>query len=99
MRFFTFSNGVAKLAITGPFERRYIKPAKDEFNTLLQQGCTKLVVDFIQTTDISSSIVKFLEEMRDTIKPENFSCVNTSVNEGVYNEIYTYNLFEDWNCS
>ena len=78
MQYVTIKNDTATLAVSGYFNFSRCKLVRAEFGTAFQNGCTKVVVDFGTTTFIDSAAIRMLCDIRDQVRPENFSARNAT---------------------
>lgn len=78
MQYITIKDDVAVLAVTGVFTFKHCKAVSAEITTAIQNGCTKMIVDFINTKYLDSAALRMLCEMREQLHAENFSAKNAS---------------------
>lgn len=76
MQYVNIQENTIIVAVPGPYNFGKAKAIKNEINTALQSGCTKMVIDFNNTTEIDSAGISQLSEFRKKVKPENFSARN-----------------------
>lgn len=78
MTFTQTINEVATISVPGEFTSMKCKNVKLDFDTAIQTGCTKVVIDFINTTKLDSRAQQLLTMIRKQIKADNFSVINVS---------------------
>lgn len=76
MRYVLISGSTATIAVEGRFDLCKTVEVQVELTQAYQQGCTKVCVDFSQTTYIDSSAIRDLVKTRRKVTPENFSGVH-----------------------
>jgi anti-anti-sigma regulatory factor len=72
-RYVKIDKGTAIVAVDGGYDLCNTVSVNAELETAFQQGCTKVVVDFTNTTFIDSSVIRDCTKLRRKVKPENFS--------------------------
>jgi len=78
MKYVTINGAVATISVEGRFDLCRTVEVQAELTSAYQQGCTKVLVDFIRTTYIDSSAERDLVKTRRKVRPENFSARNAS---------------------
>lgn len=78
MKYVTIDGAKAVVSVDGRFDLCKVVEVLSDLNTAYQNGCTKVVVDFANTTFIDSSVIRDLVKTRRKVKPENFSAKNAS---------------------
>lgn len=68
--------GAAIIAVTGRFDLCVIPALESELMTALTNGCTKIEVDFAETTYIESASVGLLIKMQKRVGESNFVIKN-----------------------
>jgi ABC-type transporter Mla MlaB component len=76
MQFVTIKNDTAVLAVKGTFNFGLCKRVNSELEVAMQNGCTKVTVDFDETKFIDSASIRMLCDVRDRVRPDNFSAGN-----------------------
>lgn len=76
MQYVSIQNDTAVLSVNGIFNFGRCKQVNSEMGAAFQNGCTKVKVDFGNTKYIDSAAVRMLCDIRDQVRPENFSAGN-----------------------
>ena len=76
MQYVNVQNDTAILSVMGVFRFNCCKAVEADLNTAFQNGCTKVIVDFSDTTFIDSASIRLLCDVRDKLHAENFSARN-----------------------
>lgn len=78
MQYVKIDKDLAVLAVNGFFNFSRCKAVRAEISTAFQTGCTRVLIDFGQTTFIDSAAIRMLCDIRDQVHPENFSARNAT---------------------
>lgn len=78
MRYVTTNADTATIAVEGDYTLKTTVVVMTELQQAYQQGCTKVVIDFKDTTYIDSSVIRDCSRIRKHVKPENFSAKNAT---------------------
>lgn len=76
MQFVNVKDTIAVLTVSGNYTTSCLKAVRAEVRSAINQGCTKLIVDFQNTHIIDSTGLSQLCEFRNEVHPENFSAKN-----------------------
>ena len=72
MRYITIDGNTATVKVDGCYDLCNTLDVQFELDTAFMNGCTKVVVDFGNTTEIDSSVLMSLQKVRDRTGDENF---------------------------
>ena len=73
MRYVKINGGTAVIKVEGRYDLCNTLEVMAELNTAFLSGCTKVRVDFTQTTEMDSAAMKDLQKIRNRVRVENFS--------------------------
>jgi anti-anti-sigma factor len=76
MQYVQVRNDTAVLSVNGIFNFGKCKIVSSEINVALQNGCTKIAVDFDKTKFIDSAAIRMLCDFRENVHPANFAVGN-----------------------
>ena len=93
MQYVSIKEDTAILAVSGIFGFNRCKAVNAELGQSFQNGCTKVIVDFVSTKHIDSAAIRMLCDVREQVHPENFSARNA--NGRVLNVLRSGNL-DSW---
>lgn len=93
MAYVSIVNDVARISVSGEIINTTIKQIKAELEAAYQSGCTKVVFDFIKTTDIESAGITGMYQIRNKVGSNNFCVINP--NREIYEALYSAKL-NDW---
>lgn len=93
MKYVRIEGATAIVAVEGRFDLCKTVEVQSELKTAYQNGCTKVVVDFQDTTYIDSSVERDLIRTRRLVHPENFSARNA---EGIVLAALKASKLDSW---
>lgn len=93
MRFVSIKADTAVISVPGIFRVQRCPQLKADIETAVQNGCTKALVDFTDTTFLDSAAIKYLCKVRSDFHPENFSAKGAT---GKVKTILKSSALDDW---
>lgn len=93
MRYVSIQADTAVISVPGIFRVQRCPQLQEDIKTAVQNGCTKALVDFTNTTFLDSAAVKYLCKIRSDFRPENFSAKGAS---GKVKTILRTSALDDW---
>ena len=93
MRFVSIKDDTAVISVPGIFRYQGCPQLKADIETAKQNGCTKALVDFTDTTYMDSATIRYLCQVRSEFHPENFSARGAT---GKVRTILKSSRLDDW---
>lgn len=94
MQYVAVKDGTATIAVNGRFDLCTIPLVEADLSTAFGTGCTKIVLDFADTTYIDSASISLLIKLKRRVGGENISAKN--LKGEVYKVFEATNLLEDF---
>ena len=76
MRYVTMNGGKATIKVDGRYDLCNTLDVQSEMDIAFSNGCTKITVDFNDTSEIDSAAMLYLLKIRDTVSKKNFKIIN-----------------------
>ena len=96
MKYTEVNGDTATIKVVGRFDLIRTAEVMQEVSAAFSsQGCTKICVDFAETTFIDSSAIRDLGKLYRKVKRDNFSAKNAA--DEVYSALYAMKLDTLWN--
>ena len=73
MRYVRINGGTAVVKVEGRYDLCNTLDVMAELETAFLNGCTKVKVDFTETSEIDSAAMKDLQKIQKKVRGENFS--------------------------
>ncbi|MBR3623582.1 MAG: hypothetical protein IKN12_11275 [Selenomonadaceae bacterium] len=93
MKYVTVDGDTMILSVPGNYKFSITKAIDYEVQTAYQNGCTKAVIDFNDTTTMDSASLRQLTKIYRQVNKENFSAKNA---KGLVLAVLKQNNLENW---
>ncbi len=93
MRFVSIQGDTAVVSVPGIFRVQRCPQLQADIETAMQNGCTKALIDFRETTFLDSAAIKYLCKIRSDFRPENFRVKGAT---GKVRTILKTSALDDW---